>query len=110
MDKIKDAKAINVGGPVVDSTATLCIYAKDIDLNTITFQLGIRPTEGVRRGEIIGRRRPLKVGHWFLEAPEELSFEKKIQYLLRSTTTKHSVWTSLAAEHDTYFSRFGVRS
>jgi len=100
IDKIKDAKAINVGGPVVDSKATLCLYAKDIDLDTITFQLGIRPTEGVRRGEIIGRRQPPKVGHWFLEAPEELSFEEQIQYLLESTTSKHSVWTSLATKHD----------
>ncbi|MBN1364833.1 MAG: DUF4279 domain-containing protein [Syntrophaceae bacterium] len=100
IDKIKSAKAINVGGPAIDSTASLCIYGKDIDLNAITFKVGIRPTSGVRRGEVIGSRRPPKVGHWFLEAPSELSFEEKIQYLLRSTTNNHSIWAALAADHD----------
>jgi hypothetical protein len=71
IDRIKDAKSIHVGGPVVDSRATFCIYARDIDLDTITSQLGIRPTEGVRCGEIIGHRQPSKGGHWFLKAPEE---------------------------------------
>ena len=97
--KIGKAKALAVGGPVADSEVSLCLYADAIDLESISSLLGAKPTQAVRRGDVIGRRRPARIGIWSLDAPKELTFEEKIEHLLRSTTKKRSTWDALAASH-----------
>jgi hypothetical protein len=93
-------KTLSVGGPVVDSEATLCLYAKDIDLDIISSRLGVKATNGIKRGEVVGRRRPAPIGFWSLEAPEELPFKEKLAYLLNATTKEVSTWDSLSLAHD----------
>jgi len=103
LDKIinirRKGKSISVGGPVTDSTATLCLYANDIDLDAISSRLGVKPTNGVKRGEVVGNRRPASIGLWSLEAPENLPFEEKLRYLLGVTAKETSTWDSLSLTH-----------
>ncbi len=100
ISRIKKAKSLAVGGPLADSEATLCLYASDIDLDYISRCLGVEPTEAVRRGDIVGRRRPAPVGRWSLGVPQALSFEAKLQHLLGVTSGDQSTWDSLARTHD----------
>jgi hypothetical protein len=100
ISKMKQKGRISVGGSIVDSTACLFLYANDIDLDAISSVLGVQPTESVKRGEIIGKRKPAPVGYWSLEAPEDLPFEEKLSYLLGSTTNEASTWDSLYRIHD----------
>lgn len=97
---MKQKGRISVGGSIADSIAGLFMYANDIDLDAISSALGVQPTEGIRRGEVVGKRKPAPVGHWSLEAPADLSFEKKLSYLLGSTTNDASTWDSLSRIHD----------
>jgi hypothetical protein len=100
IDKIKQGRSvITLGGPLADTSVTLRIYADDIDLATLSSCIGVEPTEGVRQGEVIGSRRPSPTGHWFLEAPEDLPFEEKLQYLLGVTADDKTVWDSLVISH-----------
>ena len=98
-ERIRNAESLSVGGSFADTEAHLCLYAHDIDLQAISSCLGVEPTEGVRRGDVIGRRRPAKIGLWCLQAPKDLSFEAKLQHLLRVTTKKRTTWAALAASH-----------
>lgn len=97
--RIRKAKSISVGGPVADTEVHLCLYAHDIDLSAITSQLGVAPTQGVTKGEIVGRRLPAKIGLWSLQAPKDLPFEAKLLYLVDATTKKMAVWKTLAKTH-----------
>jgi hypothetical protein len=95
----QQVKSLSVGGPIVDTSATLCLYADNIDPDTISLRLGTRPTSALKRGDVVGRRKPAPIGQWSLEAPENLTFEEKLQYLLRVTTNERSTWDSLALVH-----------
>jgi hypothetical protein len=100
IEKIKQGGSlITLGGPLTDTSVKLCIYADNIDLATLTSCIGVEPTEMVRRGEVIGNRRPSPTGYWFLEAPEDLPFEEKLQYLLEVTTGDKTVWDNLILGH-----------
>ncbi len=96
---LKMAEEIEVGGEAADSTATLCIYADDIDLQAISSALRASPTDAHRRGEVVGRRPPASVGLWSLEAPRHLKFSEKLQYLVHETISDAEVWERLVADH-----------
>lgn len=95
-DRLKNAKSLHVGGPAADSKATLCLYAEDIDIESISTSLGCKPTEAHRRGDVIGRRKPASIGLWSLDAPRDLSFEDKLEYLIKTTSSEHGTWDTLA--------------
>jgi hypothetical protein len=101
--RLAAAEFINVGGPVVASKANLCIYAEDIDLAGLTEQIGCRPTSARRKGEKDPKRpliRPAVIGMWILEAPKELSFPDKIEFLLQGTTADLEVWREIGRACD----------
>jgi hypothetical protein len=97
-----DADALNVGGSPRDSQATLCIYADDLDPEVVTAIVNCAPSMARRKGESYPERpkiRPAAVGQWFLEAPNELSFNDKIRFLLDATSNDGNVWHDLAESH-----------
>ena len=99
-DRLKRAEELHLGGPTSDNIVILCIYGDDIDLQAISTMLGCEPTEAHRRGEEIGKRkRPATIGLWSVESPTDLSFEDKLEYLVKSTTPEHKTWDALAATH-----------
>jgi hypothetical protein len=100
ISKMKQKGRISVGGLISDSTAGLFLYANAIDLDALSSVLGVQPTECIRRGEVVGKRKPAPVGYWNLEAPADLPFEEKLSYLLGSTTNDASTWDSLSRIHD----------
>ena len=101
-DRLADTDALDVGGAPTDSQATLCIYADDLDPDSVTQALRCSPTRARRKGERYSDRpkiRPAPIGQWFLEAPDDLSFVDKIEFLLNSTTDTEDAWCSLAEFH-----------
>lgn len=92
-----------VGGFPSDSRATLCIYADEIDLSSLTTSIGCQPTRARRKGEKDNDRPkvpPAPIGQWFLEAPQELAFVEKIKFLLEATTSDTGVWYEIRQTHD----------
>ncbi|MCI0579589.1 MAG: DUF4279 domain-containing protein [Chloroflexi bacterium] len=101
--RLAAAKYISVGGSPSDSTATLCIYADDIDLLALTNSVGCQPTKARRKGEKDVERsrvRPAPIGQWFLAAPEGLPFTEKIEFLLEATASNPEVWRQIRQSHD----------
>jgi len=98
-DPFRGAKALSVGGPVLDSQVSLCIYTEDIDIDALTAMLGIAPTTALRRGDVIGKRRPVPIGRWELEPPDGLGFEKKLAYLADNTPSDPAVWDAIKQGH-----------
>ena len=100
-ERLKQEEVLDVGGAIIDSRAALCIYSKDIDLQAISFMIGCEPTKAHRRGDGIGKRKkPAPIGLWSLDAPDGLSFEDKLKYLIKSTTSDHEIWDTLITNHD----------
>ncbi|MCA9899730.1 MAG: DUF4279 domain-containing protein [Anaerolineales bacterium] len=102
IDSEKDKRYISVGGPSTDSKVTLSIYKDEIDLPALTTLIGCEPTSARRKGEkISGRPKmpPARIGQWFLEAPKELEFAEKVQFLLESTEPNADVWQMIAQSH-----------
>jgi hypothetical protein len=100
--RLVNAKEFNVGGSPTDSKATLCIYSDELDPEFISRTVKCSPTTARRKGERDPERpkiRPAPIGQWFLEAPDELPFLEKIQFLLNSTTDAENEWRTLAASH-----------
>lgn len=100
--RLAEADALNVGGSPTDSQATLCIYADDLDPEVVTAIVNCVPSKARRKGECYPERtkiRPAPVGQWFLEAPNELSFNDKIRFLLDATCNDGNVWHKLAESH-----------
>lgn len=98
----QNVEAIYVGGSPSDSKATLCIYADEIDLEALTKVIGCEPTKARRKGEKDEKRpkiAPAPVGQWFLEAPDNLSFEDKIKFLLQSTEADFQIWQEVHKIH-----------
>jgi hypothetical protein len=101
-DRLADAEALDVGGTPTDSQATLCIHADDLDPDFVTKIVKCSPTKARRKGDRYGDRpkiRPAPIGQWFLEAPDDLSFVDKIEFLLNSTTDAEDEWRRLADSH-----------
>lgn len=98
-DPYRGATALSVGGPVLDSKVSLCIYKDDIDIEGLTAMLGVSPTTSRRRGDIVGKRRPVPLGRWELEPPDGLDFEGKLAYLTDTTPTNPKVWDAIIQEH-----------
>jgi len=100
--RLKEAKTLDVGGPPIDSQATLCILADDLDPDFVSDAVGCQPTRSRRKGERYSDRPripPAPIGQWFLEAPKDLSFVDKIDFLLDSTTDDQTVWKTLAESY-----------
>ena len=87
------------GGAVRDSLVELVLYATDIDLDAITAAVGCLPSSALLRGQQVGRRPPAPIGHWSLEAPNDLRFEEKVVFLLSATTADPHTWQQLAQAH-----------
>jgi hypothetical protein len=102
LNQIRKASTIAVGGDVSDSSASLCIYSQDIDLDAVTRMVGCNPTKSHVRGDLPKPRSrfPAKTRLWSLDAPPELSFEDKIQFLISGTTNRIANWKSLAPTHN----------
>jgi len=98
-ERLSRAESLNVGGPVTDSTADLCLNSRDIDIRAISRLLGCEPTEAHQRGEVIGQRGPAPIGLWSLEAPVDLSFSDKLRYLVQTTTSDRRTWDALVVTH-----------
>jgi hypothetical protein len=101
--RLEEAQAFSLDGDVGDCDATLCIYADDLDPESVTRLVGCEPTRSRRKGERDPARPkilPARVGQWFLEAPRELAIADKIDFLLNSTTDDLTAWSRLAETHD----------
>lgn len=100
--RLAGVDALNVGGAPTISQATLCIYADNLEPEVVTATVKCAPTKARRKGERDTDRPKIRnapVGQWFLEAPGELPFDDKIQFLLKSTCNEESVWRDLAESH-----------
>lgn len=100
--RLAHADAFHVGGSPTDSQATLCIYADDLEPVVVTASINCTPSMARRKGECYPQRpkiRPAPVGQWFLEAPDELSFNEKIRFLLDATCSDGNIWQKLAESH-----------
>jgi hypothetical protein len=93
----------DVGGPIDQVNITLRVSAPDLDPDTITRRLGVKPTFAARRGD----QRPSKyqvivqgVGIWLLELPSSTEWELSdaISELLRPLPDDVAVWKEIAAE------------
>lgn len=102
MARLANAKAITVGGGVSDSEVSLCVSSPSIDLAKVTSLLGCAPTHTHEKGQLPTPKatRPSTIGLWALDAPTNLRFEQKIQYLLEATTKQVRTWNRLATGHD----------
>lgn len=100
--RLAEAKSLHVGGSPTNSMATLCIYADDLDPEHVTATVKCLPTKARRKGECYPDRPKIPaapLGQWFLEAPDDLSFIDKIQFLLNSSTDVENEWQTLAESH-----------
>lgn len=100
--RFEGVRSINVGGPPIDSQASLAIYSDDIDPDAVTAIVGCSPTSALRKGERDPNRPklpPAPIGQWLLEAPEQLPFVDKLTFLLSSTAERCDEWQALAATH-----------
>ena len=93
---IKKVKELNVGGSPNNSQAILYIYNQNIDIPLLTKLVGHKPTASHMKGEIIGKRPPASTGLWDFQAPVELSFPKKLEYLVKNTSPKKMSWDKIA--------------
>lgn len=98
-ERLKNAKSLSTGGPDSETKASLCLYAEDIDIQAISTSLGCEPTHAHRRGEVVKRRPPARIGLWSLDAPKDLYFPDKLAYLIKNTTSNHNTWDALASTH-----------
>jgi len=100
-ERLKRRRFISVGGPFQDARASLCLYAKRIDLDRITKEIGCAPSRAHKAGEIPPRCRvPSPIGLWSLGAPRSLGLEAQVKYLLRKTTRSSKTWQRLRQKHD----------
>jgi hypothetical protein len=91
---------IAVGGEVIDSRVSLCIYHQQIDIPAINKLLACQPTHAHERGyKKTERSVPAKVGLWALEAPKGMLIPDAIRFLLDTTTTDRKPWLTLSEEH-----------
>jgi len=100
--RLQNAKVIHVGCSPSDSMATLCIYGDELDPEALTKLIGCEPTKARRKGEKDEKRpkiAPALVGHWFLEAPDNLSFEEMVKFLLQSTEADSQIWQEVSKLH-----------
>lgn len=101
--RLKEVKTLNVGGPPADSMVSLCIYADDLDPDVVSGIVKSLPSQARRIGESDPDRPkapPARTGGWILEAPEDLPFVDKINFILDSTTEDQDAWVLLAGNHD----------
>lgn len=101
--RLASSDYLYVGGSPSDSRTTLCIYADDIDLSSLTASIGCPPTKARQKGEKDKDRPkvpPAPIGQWFLEAPQELTFTEKIKFLLNATTSDAQIWHEIRQTHD----------
>lgn len=99
---LKNSDYILVGGPTLDTDVKLCIYADELEPNWVSERVGCSPSEAFRKGErnlAYPKRPPAPTGRWILEAPNDLSFENQIAYLLDQTNQSSKVWESLEKTH-----------
>jgi len=69
--RFEGVRSINVGGPPLDSQATLAIYCEGIDPDAVSAIVGCSPTSALREGDRDPNRPerpPARIGQWFLEA------------------------------------------
>lgn len=103
-------RTVAVGGSVDETKLTLAVYG-DFDPAAITHQLGVEPTETLRKGERRNPRyRPNPQSAWFLtfvaEAPRGLE-ELLADLLARVASVDATVWRDLRAAHDVQL-RIGI--
>ncbi len=100
--RLAKAKTINSGGDLNDSKVSLCVYSPSIDLAKVTSLLGCAPTHAHEKGQFPRPKAtmPSPIGLWALDAPTNLRFEEKIQYLLAATTKQIRTWNRLVTGHD----------
>ena len=98
-EQIENATKLQFGGAPASSHATLCIYADNLNPDFLSKIIGCKPTKARRKGEkYIDRPKipPAKTGQWFLEAPENLPFEEKVEFLVAATTSDVDVWNQIS--------------
>jgi hypothetical protein len=100
-NRLKRRRSISVGGPFQDARASLCLYAKRIDLDRLTKEIGCAPSRAQNAGDVPpGLRVPVRIGLWSLKAPRSLRFEAQVKYLLDKTTSSARTWQRLRQKHD----------
>jgi hypothetical protein len=66
-----NAEWLAVGGDIIDSNVSLCIYALDIDIEAISNELKCQPTKAHKRGYKKNEKSvPARNGLWMLDAPK----------------------------------------
>ena len=100
---LRRVKALNIGGDLQDSRATLCLYSPKLNVAKVTASLRCAPTNALAKGQLRHPPHgcgPSPVGRWFLEAPRPLGFVEKLQYLLDATPKTVTTWRRLVKNHD----------
>lgn len=97
----RDRVLVEAGGPVDESSATLCIYGHDLDPDDLTRRLGLQPTEAFRRG--FQRRptsRPMAHGAWFFRVsePPPSTVDDQLGKLLLQLVVPSEVWARVVEE------------
>jgi len=100
-ERLKGVASLSLDGPPADFSASLNLYADDIDLDQLTELIGNQPTYSQRRGQLIGKRRqrPAPIGLWSLAAPRDLEFLAQLEYLLDATPSAPTIWQDLVQTH-----------
>jgi hypothetical protein len=99
-DRLRQATELSVGGAAKSTKASLNLYSTEIDLEMISKVLGCQPTDSHRKGDFnLNIGAPSPIGLWGLQAPDNLSFPAKIEYLVRATPAERSVWDALTQNH-----------
>ena len=101
IQRLRGRRVISVGGPFQDAVVSLCVYARRIDIDRLTLDIGCQPSSSQTRGQVTpGRRVPAPIGLWCLDAPPRLRLEAQLKYLLDKTTPRESTWRRIRRAHD----------
>jgi hypothetical protein len=99
-NRLSNVNSINLAAPDTETDASLCIYSENIDIPAISELLGCNPTHCHVRGDKHKLNSPpAKLGAWLLDAPDNLSFLEKINYLIETTTSDHNIWDKLVTSN-----------
>jgi hypothetical protein len=96
-------EGIRVGGPPDKVRASLCLYADDLDPESVTKRIGVPPTTSHRKGEPFGRKQlPRRSGAWILETEvlAPAAGQEALDALLSTLPDDPSVWADLGARHE----------
>ena len=92
-----------VGGPIDETSVSLCIYGEELVPEEVSEFLGCSPTHAHRKGDLPkpSSRHPFKTGAWILklrgEAPKDA--EELTAALLDQLPETESLWAELASRY-----------